>query len=234
MVDIHCHILPGIDDGPNDIHESIHMSEIAARDGITTIVATPHVNNALTPLEEIKERIDQLNGSLIDRGIPVEVLQGADVSALIDISLLEGYTINNTKYILIEFPGSHIPLNAGEIIFTLVIKGYRPIISHPERNPSIIRDPGILDGLIQTGALVQVTAESLTGDFGPDIQECVSALLKKGTVNFIATDAHSSSWRRPVLSGGLRMAEKILGKEKAYALVSTNPRAVLAGKPLDD
>jgi protein-tyrosine phosphatase len=234
MVDIHCHILPGIDDGPGDIQESIRMSEIAARDGITRIVATPHIKHKLLPFKEIKDKVEELNSRLTAKGIPVEVLQGADVNALMDVSLLEGLTINKTNYILIEFPHSHIPLNAREAVFTMVVNGYRPIISHPERNLSVMKNPDILTGLVDAGALVQVTAESLTGGFGPDMRQCAFYLLSKGVVDFLATDAHSSQWRRPVLSEGLKAAENVLGRESASLLVNANPEAVLAGRSIDD
>ena len=234
MIDIHCHILPGIDDGPSDIEESIEMATIASSDGITRIVATPHIKDTLIPAATIKKSIATLNNRLTEAGIPVKILQGADVNAMLDISLLEGYTINNTNYILVEFPHSHLPKNAGEVIFNMVVRGYRPIITHPERNPSVIKDPDLVFELLSAGALVQITADSLTGVFGVDMQECALYLLKRGAVRFIATDAHSSSHRRPLLSGGLEVAGRIIGKEKAGRLVTSNPEALLTGRSIDD
>ncbi len=234
MIDIHCHILPGIDDGPSDIKESIEMAKIASLDGITKIVATPHIKDTLHPVAAIKKSIGVLSNRLTEMGIPVEILQGADVSAMLDVSLLEGYTINNTNYILIEFPHSHLPKNAKEVLFRMIIKGYYPIITHPERNISVIKNPDLLFELTGAGSLVQITADSLTGAFGADIKECAFYLLKKGAVSFIATDAHSSFQRRPVLSKGLKVAERIIGKMRATNLVTLNPQAVLSGKPLND
>jgi len=232
VIDIHCHILPGIDDGPSDIQESIKMAEIAARDGITKIVATPHIKNTLHSVSSIKNSIARLNKRLGELAISVEILQGADVHAMLDISLLKGYTINNTQYILVEFPHSHLPNSMKEVLFKMMVQGYRPIITHPERNMSVLKDPRAIFELINGGVLAQITADSIIGTFGVDIQECSRYLLKKNMVRFIATDAHSSHHRKPVLSQGLKAAEKIIGKDKAIKLVTVNPEAVVKGRPL--
>jgi len=232
MVDIHCHILPGIDDGPAGLEESIEMARTAARDGITTIVATPHVKDEIYPVRLIREGVDRLNECIAGLGIPLVVVRGADVNALLDPSFLRDYAIEGTDYILLEFPHTHIPKNAREILFRVVMRGLRPIITHPERNVSVIRNPGLLFDLLNTDCLIQITAGSLTGEMGPDIRECAVYLLKQGVVSFIATDAHSSFRRRPVLSEGLRVAERVIGKEEASRLVKANPEAVVQGRPV--
>ena len=234
MIDIHCHILPDIDDGPSDMDESIQMARIAASDGITRIVATPHVKDTFPPLRGIKDSIERLNHAIKQNNISVEILQGADVYALLDPSLFKGYTINHTEYILIEFPHSHFPIQAKEAIFRIITAGYRPIITHPERNPSIIRNPHLMIELLDDNIHLQITADSLTGTFGPDSQVCAKYLLGKDAVSFMATDAHSAHHRRPVLSEGLRAAEKIIGKEKALRLVTTNPEAVINGERISN
>lgn len=210
------------------------MARIADNDGIKKIVATPHIKNTLHPVSLIKNSIAQLNRRLDELNISVEILQGADVNAMLDVSLLRGYTINNTWYILIEFPHSYLPNNMKEILFKMMIEGYRPVITHPERNASILKDPGVLFELIHGGVLAQITADSIIGTFGIDIQECALYLLKRKVVSFIATDAHSSHYRQPLLSKGLEVAEKILGRENALKLVTVNPEAVLRGRPLHD
>ena len=234
MIDIHCHILHGIDDGPSTIEESIEMARIAYRDGITTIVATPHVRDGRHHGRLIMDKVSRLNSILRERNIPVEILQGADVSAQMYSGRLSDYTINQTKYILIEFPHMFLPKNARDLLFRIRTDGYYPIITHPERNHSVITRPELLFEMLETGIFVQVTAESLTGSFGIDIQQCACHLLKKGIVTFLATDAHSSTQRPPVLSHGLRIAEKKVGKEEAVTLVTKNPEKVLRGLALHD
>lgn len=229
MIDIHCHILPGIDDGPSDMNESIQMARMAFDDGIRTIVATPHIKESLYPSAMIRHAVDELNSRLSELSLPLLILQGADVSALIDPLFLAAYTIAGTDYILIEFPHSHLPRNAGEIIFNVTAKGFQPIITHPERNPSVINNPDQFMSLAGGDALIQITADSLIGVFGLEARECALYLLKRGAVSFIASDAHSLGRRRPILSAGLKIAEKVIGKGRALKLVTENPQAVIDG-----
>jgi protein-tyrosine phosphatase len=233
MIDIHCHILPGIDDGPRDIAESIEMARIAAADGITTIVATPHLRDRANMVEDIISGVARLNASLAVLNIPVKILRGADINVMLSIQTLRDYTINGTSYLLYEFPHTHMPHNAGQIIFNAMRSGLHPIITHPERNPSVIRNPDLIITLRETGPLIQVTAGSLTGNFGAEARECALYLLKKGAVDFLATDAHSSNGRKPVLSEGLRIAEKIVGKKAAHRMVQANPLAVIEGRTIN-
>jgi protein-tyrosine phosphatase len=233
MVDIHCHILPGLDDGSPDLSESLKMAEIATADGITHIVATPHVKGDIHSPDFLEEQVQLLNVKLQRIYSPLQVLLGADVSAALPPEVQSRYTINNGPYLLLEFPHSHLPQNADEIVFKILLAGLKPIITHPERNPSIIREPRLLFRLVEVGCLVQVTAGSLTGDFGSDPQACSRYLLKKGLVHVLASDAHSSTYRRPVLSPACDEAAGIIGKQAARDLVTTNPAAIIAGRPLD-
>lgn len=212
--------------------ESVEMAKVAARDGITTIVATPHVRDFLYPSEAIQRSVDGLNERLRELGIAVKILAGADVNVLLDPLFLKDYTIRGTDYILLEFPHSHLPRNAKDILFKIALKGLKPIITHPERNPSVIKNPALALDLVDAEMLLQITADSLVGTFGPEIRECAIHLLKKGVVSFIASDAHSSSVRQPVLSEGLRVAEKVLGGRDARRLVEENPEAVIKGNVL--
>jgi len=230
VIDIHCHILPQIDDGPSDIAESIEMAKIASHDGISAIVASPHVKERLYPANVIKENISLLNARLADLGIPITILFGAEVNAVLDAGYMRDYAIEGTNYILLEFPHTHLPKNAKSILFNMVLKGFNPIITHPERNPSIINNPDLLLNLLDANIFVQITAGSLAGDFGKDSRECAAYLLKEGAVTFIASDAHSANGRRPTLTPGLKIAEKIIGKEEAFHLVKTNPEAMLKSK----
>ena len=232
MIDLHCHILPGIDDGAENAKESVKMARVAAEDGISHIVATPHIRETLHPPVFLKKNVTKLNEVLQKYQVPVEILCGADVYAMLPPREVLGYAINNSQYILIEFPYTHIPTNAADIIFNFKLQGLIPIITHPERNPSVIREPEKLFSLLTGNVYVQVTADSLTGNFGMQIQECAFYLLKKRAVHFIASDAHSAIVRRPVLSEAAKVAEKIVGKENARMLVNDNPLAVISGKDI--
>lgn len=229
MIDIHCHILPGVDDGATDDADAVKMARIAAEDGIEKIVATPHIRDEQYPQQAIIEKTDHLNRLLEKLQIPVKILPGAEVQHLLAPSIIKAYTINNTKYVLIEFPYDYMPQNSKKIIFQLIIHGLKPIIAHPERNSAIIRNPKMLVNLLDTNVYVQITADSIAGIFGREIQKCSIYLLQNALVDLIASDAHSSDHRSPNLSGGLKWAEKIIGKEKAQQMVRKNPEAIING-----
>jgi protein-tyrosine phosphatase len=232
VIDLHCHILPGIDDGPADMQTSIDMARIASEDGIKIIVATPHIRDILHSTAKLRALVDQLNIHLGSQNIPVKVLLGGDVFALLNPTRMKDYSINNSRYVLIEFPHNYMPIKSKEILFCLAMQGVCPIITHPERNPTIMKKPDLLLDMLYGNVLVQITAGSLTGEFGCDKQACANYLLQKNAVHFIATDAHSSEFRRPVLSEGLEYAGKIIGKERAMKLVTDNPIAVIKDQPL--
>ncbi|OEU72235.1 MAG: hypothetical protein BA874_10455 [Desulfuromonadales bacterium C00003068] len=233
MIDIHCHILPAIDDGSSSLEESLAMAEIAIADGISTIVATPHIKGEVHLPQFLLQQVEELNTVLKKRGYPLDILTGADVSAMLPPQEIARYTINGGKYFLLEFPHSHLPMNANQMVFEMLLAGLLPIITHPERNPTIIREPERLFSLVDAGCLVQVTAGSLTGNFGQDSKDCAAYLLKMGQVHFLASDAHSATHRRPVLSEGVEAATAIIGEQAAHKLVTLNPAAVLAGRSLD-
>ncbi len=232
MIDIHCHILPGVDDGAVDLDESVKMAEIALADGIVKIIATPHINKPSISKQSLSLCHEMLTQRLAEKMIPVDILPGGEVSFYLDSSQFNLHTLNGTKYILIEFPAGHLPQRAGEILFHLILKGLYPIIAHPERNASIIQRPDLLFNLLSMQVLVQITAGSITGRFGPDSMACARFLLRKGAVSFIASDAHSARYRRPVLSEAVHKAGKIIGKENALKLVTTNPQAMLGGEEI--
>ncbi len=230
VIDIHCHILAGFDDGASNMDMSVLMAQLAASDGIQTIVATPHIRDGSLKPEIIEEAVHSLNACLKQLNIPVTILPGAEVSVSLDPEFMTDYTINNTPYILIEIPHTHLQDHFKEMIFQLKIKGYRPVIAHPERHPNIIKQPELLVDLHDSDIGVQITADSLTGRFGKDIQRCAEYLLYKNAVDMIASDAHSSADRLPGLSKCLKIAAGIIGMEKAMSLVTTNPEAMIHGE----
>lgn len=233
MIDIHCHILPGIDDGAASLEVSLAMARLAVADGTRTIVATPHVDKTLIPPEEVRRRVADLQQALDRQQIPLTLLAGADGASYLGAEALSGHVIGDGPYLLLEFPHTHLPVSAGQLVFDLKARGLVPIITHPERNPSVVRHPDLLEPLIEAGALVQVTCGSLTGDFGGASRACARHLLRRGMVHFLASDGHSDTWRQPVMAKAVRLAAKLIGKDQAQDLVSTNPQKVVKGENME-
>mgnify|MGYP003589925868 CR=1 FL=1 len=229
MIDLHCHILPDIDDGPKTFDESVAMARLAAEDGIAAIVATPHVNEKLYDPGEISRRVSWLNHLLRKEKVPVSIMAGADVSVIFKPEQVSQYTINDTEYILVEFPHTHLPRHAGEILEQFIDNGLKPIITHPERNPTISGKPQALLELLGDQRYVQITAGSLTGDFGVDAKQCAEHLLRAGVVDVIATDAHSTEHRKPLLSLGAQAAAAIVGQDATRRMVFGTPMKIISG-----
>ena len=230
MIDIHCHILPGLDDGPRAIESSVKMARQAHEDGIQTIVAAPHIHSFdLTP-DRINHACNQLQNRLTAEKIPLRLIPGGEVNAFYFPNEVSHYTIGSTPFILLEFPHSHWPAQASQILFNMTSSGFYPIIVHPERNPGIVHNPKLLIELLNDNVKVQITAGSLLGQFGEKSSACARYLLKKGVVHFLATDAHDPDYRQPILSKGLKAAAKVIGKKEASKLVEDNPAAILTAK----
>jgi protein-tyrosine phosphatase len=253
MIDLHTHILPGVDDGVDTIEESLEMCRIAYRDGIRTIVATPHTLNGLYQNDRpsILAKVQELNTALIQfrnpksamplsefRNPNFEILPGADVH-LNDqtISQLDGGKVTTIgdkgKCLLLEFPFTGIPYGAEEVLHQLISRGIIPIISHPERNFEVKQNPKRYSEMIRMGCLGQGTAMSLTDGFGPASKRLAEQLLSKGLIHIIASDAHSTDGRPPVLSHGVRAAAKIVGEKEALRMVTDHPQSILEGRRPD-
>lgn len=241
MVDLHCHILPGLDDGAKHLEESLYMCSMAVGDGITTIVATPHTMDGtyLNETSVIKLAVKELSDRLALEKIPLQILPGADVHVHFDLlNLLKNgkiTTINdNHRYLLLEFPHRSVPPNIKNLIFDLNVNGIIPIITHPERNLILQNDLDLLYEFILQGAVVQITALSLVGEFGPGAERCCKDLLRNNMAHVIATDAHSSTSRPPLLSMALEKASKITDQNYAEAMVTSIPEAIVKGNDLYD
>jgi len=237
MIDIHCHILPAIDDGPADLQETLEMLRIAAGDGITHIVATPHYRHKESPTaQDIREKIALVRKEMAKSSIDIELMGGADIR--LTYELMEGIekneipTINSSRYFLLELPDL-IPPNLGAFLFDARVRGFAPVITHPERNHSLISSPEKIKALRNAGALFQLTAMSVTGELGRQIKKFTGQLLKKGYVDFIATDAHSTKRRPPLLSKAYRETAGILGKTGADRIFIDNPKAVLENREIE-
>jgi protein-tyrosine phosphatase len=236
MIDLHAHILPELDDGPETLEDALMMCGMALQDGIRTVVAMPHSLNGVyrNDRETILRAVDDLRDGLRSAGLEIEIQPGSDVHVNPDIlQMIEDgrlMTINNTgRAIMLEFPDYFVSEAMCRFLESVVHEGVIPVISHPERIAQF-RDFGLLREMIGLGAFTQVTAMSLTGEFSPEIQKRTRSMLKKGLVHVIATDAHSIHHRPPILSRAFGEASQILGKEKATSLVRENPRVLLEGK----
>lgn len=227
MIDIHCHILPATDDGPNTMETSLAMAAMAASDGISTIIATPHTDGIRVIRESVIKSVSKLNVELQLKKIPLQVLAGYEIPFHLVSELGSSHTLAGSKYVLLEFPHDYIPQSAVSMLHNLVYSGLQPIIAHPERNHDVLSNPSRLAELTETGALVQLTACSITGELGPDIQRCTHYLLKNGIGDFIATDSHSPSFRAPVLTKAHATVKKLLGRKKADLLTIENPGKIV-------
>jgi len=237
LIDLHCHILPGVDDGSQSLDESLSMARSAVEDSIHTVVATPHTLDGiyLNPVQEVSSRVTELQDVLSTNHINLQLCVGADVHLcprMIErIASGDAGTINNAgKYILLELPSQTVPAGVKDEIFSLKVNGITPIITHPERNSIIQHDMNILYELVSMGALSQVTAMSITGDFGGMVMQCAEMMLKYRLVHVIASDAHSYDKRPPVLSPAVEAAAEIMGSyEDAEHMVTEVPAAILSG-----
>lgn len=235
MIDIHHHLLFGLDDGSKDIETSVAMAEIAAKDGITHVVCTPHANSRyhFDPLVN-QQKLDQLR-ERIDGKVTLGL--GCDFHLSfenIDDALKDPhkYTINQKSYLLVEFADLSIPQQITQVFHQFLIAGIQPIITHPERNPTILKAPGRLDEWIDIGCLVQVTASSLTGRFGRYAKDFSESLVDQNKVHFLATDAHNLESRPPRMKEAFDQVAKQHGTNTAERLCIGNPKAAFLGEPL--
>jgi protein-tyrosine phosphatase len=234
-VDIHSHILHGLDDGAKTLEESIAMLELAASAGTSDIVATPHANGRY---EFIPDLIDERIAELRDR-VDIRIYPGCDFHLQFDniedaLAHPQKYTINHTNYLLVEFSDLSIFTSAGEILLALLDGGLVPIITHPERNIQLQRRLDDIARWVESGCCVQVTAGAFTGAFGKPAKACAHELVKRRLVHFVATDAHDCKHRPPSLREAYASLAGKWGDELIRPMFVDNPKAVLAGEPFDD
>ena len=234
MIDIHCHILPGIDDGARNWETTLEMCRLARQDGVTHIVATPHANYEyrydraahLALLDELRARAPELSFSLgCDFHLSYDNVEDARIHP-------ERYAIGETHYLLVEL-SEYSTFNVAQTLYDLQAAGLLPILTHPERNPLVVSKPELIEEFAAVGCLFQITAKSLTGFWGKRAQQFCVEMLRNGLVHFIASDAHGVKNRTPILSQARDAAAKIVGAAEAEKLVSTNPGAVVNGQHLN-
>jgi protein-tyrosine phosphatase len=234
MIDLHSHILPGLDDGARNLDDALGIARAAVADGIHAIAATPHVRDDYpTTPEQMETAVTALRAAFADAGIELELLPGGELAFdELDRSHdeLRRFGLGgNPEYLLVETPYSDWPVSFADIVFRLVTAGIRPIIAHPERNRTVQDDPERLALLARMGALVQVTAASLDGRLGFSSRACAERLLDAELVHLIGSDAHSPGLR----AVGLSAAVAAVGDEAlARWLTEDVPAAIVAGDEL--
>jgi len=237
MIDIHCHILPGIDDGPHNLETSLEMCAAAAADGVQAIVATPHkgMSGYNPSWEAVLEGAEQVERAAREAGHTLRVLPGMEMLLVPELYHTlhspRGTLAGSGRYVLFEVPPTLVPPRMDEILFQMRLKQLTPVLAHPERNQMIQREPEQAVALAQSGTLLQVTGSSLLGRFGPAAQECAEFLMRRGAVHLLASDAHDPVSRPPVLSEAVERAGELLGdRQAAVKCVSEIPRAILNGE----
>ena len=233
MVDIHCHILPGVDDGSQSWEMTAEMCRVAAQDGITHIVATPHSNDQF---DYDRDLYAGMLGQLSDAGDgKLTFSLGCDFHFSYDnirdaLAHPRRYTIGDSQYLLVEFSDYGLPPSVKQDLFSLSSSGMVPVITHPERNQILLRRPELVLAMVEQGCLVQVTANAVTGFWGQQSKRMVEWLLKRDAVHVMASDAHDPDRRKPLMSDAREAVAKLAGQEIADVLVTLNPAAIVEGK----
>lgn len=238
LVDIHCHMLPGIDDGASNLAEALAMARLAHDDGIRTVVVTPHQLGSFKHNhgQTIRQATADFQQTLRREQIPLRVVPGADVrieeQLARDIANGEVLTLaDQGKHVLLELPHEiYFPLSP--MLRQLENQGIVGILSHPERNLGIIQQRNLVSELVQQGCLMQITAGSLTGSMGKACQEVCHWMLQEGLVHFVATDAHGPTRRRPLLTRAWQTVRDLVGERAANELCRDFPRRVVDGQPV--
>ena len=234
MIDIHSHILPGIDDGAKTKEESIEIAKIAVENGITKMIATPHYDPGDSCFQEkMNAGLEELNEEFLKEGIPLTLYPGAE-------SFLNGETLahlkegripalNHTSYLLVEFPLQDLPLKIHDLLYQVQMLGYRPVIAHPERYREVQRNLNFVKEWIERGALIQINATSITGVNGSLPRETAKHLLSHDMVHLIGTDTHSPGNRKPGMKKALGILRKWMGEELTEEMMGNNEK-ILQGE----
>ncbi|MFQ6038757.1 MAG: tyrosine-protein phosphatase [Candidatus Aminicenantales bacterium] len=240
MIDLHCHILHGLDDGARSLDEAAEMAKAASKGGIQTIVATPHLyrgDEVPKNLNIIRKKCDELRYVLSKNHVDVEIVQGAEVHVshnLVDEirKNKKKLFLNSSSYMFLEFPSGHVFSGVKDLLFDLMSDGIRPIIAHPERNAVFVRHPSLLYELVQMGVLAQANSGSFIGLYGSRVEEAAFRFLELNLLHFMASDAHNPRPPSLWLQEAADAVEERFGKDVVSALVNDNPHAVLEDEEL--
>jgi protein-tyrosine phosphatase len=237
VIDLHSHVLPGVDDGAATLYGSIEMARSAVEDGTTVLAATPHVRTDYPTSPATMERlVDEVNEALRAERVPLEVVRGGEVDLerlreLDDGELRRFGLGGNPRYLLVETPYGGWPLSLGETLFGLRVRGFTPVLAHPERNREVQARPELLEQIVAAGTLVQLTAASVDGRLSSASRETAFRLLELGLAHMIASDAHAPAIREI----GLGAAAAAVGDGAlARWLTEDVPGAIVRGEPLPE
>jgi protein-tyrosine phosphatase len=230
MIDLHSHILPGIDDGARSLQDSVEIARAAVTDGIVVIAGTPHVRDDWpTEAGLMEERVAELRSELELAGVRLDVRTGGEIAlpwlTRLSSEDLWRFTLGGSRYLLVETPYYGWPLELPDRLFALQQQGFTPVLAHPERNPEVASRPQQLEPLVDAGVLVQVTAASVDGRIGSRTQECGLLLIREGLAHLLASDAHHASVREV---GMAEAAERVGDAALGRWLTRDVPRAILA------
>jgi len=239
MIDLHSHILPGCDDGAKDLRTAISMARIAVRDGVRIMACTPHIMPGLYNNEAsgIRKRIDDFQKALAEEGIGLKLVMGADVHVAPDLveKLKAGVvpTLHGSRYFLLEPPHEVVPPNFEKLVHRLLEAGYVPVLTHPERLSWAASHYAIIDRVNRAGCLMQITASSVLGGFGPRAQTLALRMLDEGRVDILASDAHGDHGRVPGLSKARQFLSERYGSQLADTLVIRKPAQILKNEVVE-
>ena len=239
MIDLHSHILPGVDDGSPDLPTSLEMARMAAADGILVMACTPHFMPGMydNDARDIRHRVADLRRRIADAGISLALVVGSDAHIRPDfLTCLRGgrlLCLNDSRYVLFEPPHSIAPPRLEELLFNIVVCGYVPILTHPERLKWIERHFSMFEKLVNFGVWMQITGGSLTGRFGKRPQYWAEKMLGAGMVRILASDAHNLTSRPPILSDAFAIAKAEVGLSEANNLLIVRPANILDNQPAE-
>lgn len=235
MIDIHCHILPNIDDGTKDQTEMLQLAKEAVSDGVTAVIATPHHRNGLyvNPREEVIPLIQKANRLFRDEEIPLTLYPGQEIRVyedlIVDLKKKQVLSLaDQGRHLLLELPSNSVPPKMEHLIYELLLLGMQPIIPHPERNRAIRAQPHLLYRMVREGAAAQLTAGSLTGRFGRGVQQLSLSFIEHRLIHLIATDAHHPGGRREGLKAAYRKIDRTYGSGPTDGF-KENAEKVLSG-----